>query len=71
MALRRRWSARRPGGLRCVWPGILALALAAAILQAGVFDQSLFSESYRDIDYWSGLVDPTSLPCWAWVHTRH
>ena len=27
-----------------------------------MFDQSLFSESYRDIDYWSGLVDPTWLP---------
>lgn len=41
------------------WPGILALALAFGILQAGVVDQSLFSESYRDIDYWEGQLRPT------------
>jgi len=41
------------------WPGIAALALAAGVLQAGVIDQSLFSRTYRDIDYWSAMVDPT------------
>lgn len=41
------------------WPGIVALAAALAILQAGVYDQSLFSTSYRDIDYWDEMVRPT------------
>jgi hypothetical protein len=41
------------------WPGILALAMALGILQAGVVDQSLFSESYRGIDYWDDLIGPT------------
>jgi hypothetical protein len=41
------------------WLGILALAAAAALLQAGVIDQSLFSVSYRQIDYWQELVGPT------------
>jgi hypothetical protein len=41
------------------WPGILALAAALGILQAGVYDQSLFSASYRDIDYWDEMVGPT------------
>ncbi|HET6529426.1 MAG TPA: hypothetical protein VFH03_02235, partial [Actinoplanes sp.] len=41
------------------WPGILLLALAAAVLQAGVIDQSLFSRSYRDMDFWPAMVQPT------------
>ncbi|GAB2929733.1 hypothetical protein GCM10027280_16580 [Micromonospora polyrhachis] len=41
------------------WPGILALATAAGLLQAGVIDQSLFSMSYRDIDYWDDMLLPT------------
>jgi hypothetical protein len=41
------------------WPGILALAAAAGILEAGVFDQSLFSTSYRDIEDWDELLLPT------------
>ncbi|MGW0432335.1 hypothetical protein ACWDV4_07290 [Micromonospora sp. NPDC003197] len=41
------------------WPGILALAAAAGLLQAGVIDQSLFSMSYRDIDYWDDMLLPT------------
>ena len=44
-------------GLR--WPGIIALAAAFGIIQAGVVDQSLFSESYRDIDYWARMLQPT------------
>ena len=41
------------------WPGIMALAAAFGIVQAGVVDQSLFSESYRQIEYWNDLVQPT------------
>ncbi|GAA1075990.1 hypothetical protein [Nocardiopsis composta] len=41
------------------WPGIAALATAAGIMQAGVIDQSLFSLSYRNIDYWSAMTEPT------------
>ena len=41
------------------WPGIMALAAAFGIVQAGVVDQSLFSESYRQIEYWNDLVRPT------------
>jgi hypothetical protein len=41
------------------WPGIMALAAAFGIVEAGVVDQSLFSESYRQIDYWNDLVRPT------------
>ena len=41
------------------WQGTLALAAALGIAQAGLIDQSLFSESYRDIDYWAGMVAPT------------
>ena len=52
----------RRNGIR--WPGIAALALAAGVLQAGVIDQSLFARSYRDIDYWPALVEPTWMP-WA------
>jgi len=41
------------------WTGILALGAAFGIVQAGVIDQSLFSESYRDIDYWDAMIRPT------------
>jgi hypothetical protein len=41
------------------WPGIMALAAGFGIVQAGVVDQSLFSESYRQIEYWNDLVRPT------------
>ena len=41
------------------WPGIMALAAAFGIVQAGVVDQSLFSESYRDIAYWAEMLQPT------------
>src|SRR5262249_48208270 len=34
------------------WPGLMALAAAFGIVQAGVVDQSLFSKSYREIEYW-------------------
>ena len=41
------------------WPGIVALAAAFGIVQAGVVDQSLFSESYREIEYWDEMLRPT------------
>ncbi|QVQ52681.1 hypothetical protein J4H86_02285 [Spiractinospora alimapuensis] len=41
------------------WPSILVLGLAFGLVQAGMIDQSLFSTSYRDIEYWSDLVGPT------------
>jgi uncharacterized membrane protein len=41
------------------WPGILTLSAAFGILQAGIIDQSMFSESYREIDYWDTIVGPT------------
>ncbi|MBC8091955.1 MAG: hypothetical protein H7Y15_08465, partial [Pseudonocardia sp.] len=47
----------RRTGMR--WPGILALAAALGVLQAGVIDQSLFSESYRDIPWWEATIRPT------------
>ncbi|MEV0643980.1 hypothetical protein AB0I28_01830 [Phytomonospora sp. NPDC050363] len=40
-------------------PGILALACAAGVAQAGIIDQSMFSLDYRDIDYWAALIEPT------------
>jgi hypothetical protein len=43
------------------WPGILLLAAAAGIVQAGVVDQSMFSMSYRDIDFWDELTEPTRI----------
>lgn len=55
-ALLIRETARRTG-MR--WPGILALATAAGVVQAGVIDQSLFSESYRQIGYWEEILRPT------------
>ncbi|MGW5264775.1 hypothetical protein ACWEQG_27685 [Microbispora sp. NPDC004025] len=55
-ALLIRETARRLG---LGWPAILALAAAFGVLQAGVVDQSLFSEGYRDIPYWEEMVRPT------------
>ncbi|MFF5264002.1 hypothetical protein ACFY4C_34170 [Actinomadura viridis] len=52
--------AARRSGMR--WPGVVALALAFAVLQAGVVDQSMFSESYRDIEFWDDMVRPTFVP---------
>jgi hypothetical protein len=41
------------------WSGILALAAALGIVQAGIIDQSMFSSGYRDIDYWEAMIEPT------------
>lgn len=55
-ALLVRETARRFGlGL----PGVLALAAALGIVQAGILDQSMFSAGYRDIDYWESMIEPT------------
>jgi hypothetical protein len=44
------------------WPSILLLGLAFGVLQAGLVDHSLFNSSYRDIDYWSSMLEPTLIP---------
>jgi hypothetical protein len=44
------------------WRGILALAGAAGLLQAGVIDQSLFSASYRGLDTWAAWQAATLIP---------
>jgi hypothetical protein len=41
------------------WPTILLLGLAFGVLQAGLIDQSMFNPSYRDIDYWDEMFNPT------------
>jgi hypothetical protein len=41
------------------WPGIVLLAAAFGVVEAGLVDQSMFSRDYRDIPYWSDLADPT------------
>lgn len=44
------------------WGGVLAIAAALGVVQAGIIDQSMFSEDYRGIDYWQDLVGPTWIP---------
>lgn len=41
------------------WAGILLLAAAFGVVQAGLVDQSMFSRSYRDIPWWSAASEPT------------
>lgn len=41
------------------WPGILLLATAFGVIQAGIVDQSMWAREYRGIPYWSDLADPT------------
>jgi hypothetical protein len=41
------------------WPGIVLLAAAFGVVEAGLVDQSRFSRDYRDIPYWHDLADPT------------
>ncbi|WP_375423142.1 hypothetical protein [uncultured Friedmanniella sp.] len=48
------------------WPGILLLGLTFGLLQAGVVDESLFNDDYRDIAGWeetygSTLIRPLGL----------
>jgi hypothetical protein len=44
------------------WRGVVGLAAAAGLLQAGVIDQSLFSESYRGLDTWAAWQAATRIP---------
>lgn len=55
-ALLIREAARRHG---LGWPGILLMATAFGVVQAGIIDQSLWSTDYRDIPYWSDMSVPT------------
>jgi len=43
------------------WPGVLLLAAAAGLVEAGLVDQSMFSTSYRDIPYWDDITVPTAI----------
>jgi hypothetical protein len=47
------------------WPTMLLLGLAFGIVQAGLIDHSMFNPSYRDIDYWDELWNPTFVPALA------
>ncbi|MDA1359053.1 hypothetical protein O1R50_05430 [Glycomyces luteolus] len=61
-ALLLREAARRFG---IGWGGVLAIAAALGVVQAGVIDQSMFSTDYRGIDYWQDLVGPTWIPAFG------
>ena len=41
------------------WLGIVLLAAAFGVVEAGLVDQSMFSRDYRDIPYWHEMADPT------------
>ena len=47
------------------WPSILLLAGAFGLIQAGVVDQSMFSQDYRDIPYWDDMSVPTYVRRWG------
>jgi hypothetical protein len=55
-ALLVREAARRHG---LGWPGILLMAGAFGVVEAGIVDQSLWSTDYRDIPYWHDMAAPT------------
>lgn len=55
-ALLIREAARR---LALGWPGILLMAAAFGVVQAGIVDQSMWSTDYRDIPYWKDMAAPT------------
>jgi hypothetical protein len=57
-ALLVREAARRHG---LGWTGILLLAAAFGVVQAGIVDQSMWSTGYRDIPYWDDMSEPTYL----------
>lgn len=41
------------------WPGLLLMAAAFGVVQAGIVDQSMWSTDYRDIPYWTDMAAPT------------
>ncbi|MEP9362232.1 hypothetical protein ABLE68_04640 [Nocardioides sp. CN2-186] len=43
------------------WTGILLLAAAFGVIEAGIVDQSMWSTDYRDIPYWQDMSAPTYL----------
>ncbi|HEY1094257.1 MAG TPA: hypothetical protein VGE61_06120 [Glycomyces sp.] len=47
------------------WGAVLAIAAALGVVQAGIIDQSMFSQDYRGIDYWQDLVGPTWIPAFG------
>lgn len=47
------------------WAGILLMATAAGLLQAGVVDQSLFSTDYRQIEGWQEIFSQTLIVPWG------
>lgn len=51
----REFAVRRGRG----WPGILLLAAAFGLLQAGLTDRSIFTLTGTDEAYWRDIVDPT------------
>jgi hypothetical protein len=55
-ALLIREAARRLG---LGWAGILLLAAAFGLVEAGIVDQSMWSTDYRDIPYWRDMSVPT------------
>lgn len=55
-ALLLREVARRTG---MTWVGMVFLAAAFGLAQAGLVDQSMFRTSYRDIPEWAGMAMPT------------
>ena len=57
-ALLIREAARRHG---LGWPGILLMAAAFGVVEAGIVDQSMWSADYRDIPYWDDMSEPTYL----------
>lgn len=50
-------------GLR--WPGVLLLATALGVVQAGVVDQSLFSLDYRHLEGWEDAARATLVEPWG------
>lgn len=47
------------------WTGIVLLAAAAALIQAGLVDQSLFSTDYRGIEGWEETYRATLIEPWG------
>ncbi|PAU44342.1 hypothetical protein [Streptomyces albireticuli] len=44
------------------WPSMLLLGLAFGLIQAGIIDQSLFNDDYRDVPDWQETLRPTFVP---------
>lgn len=44
------------------WPSMLLLGLAFGLVQAGLIDQSLFNDDYRDVPDWRETLRPTFVP---------